>query len=438
MVVIGFARLFSDMGISNAIIYRQDNTRDELSSLYWINIGLGIIIFGIICIISPLIVSFYHEPRLNNLILMISFIFLITPFGQQFQVLLQRELNFNMLAIVTIIASVINTFTAIVMALYGMGVYSLIWGQLAGSFLHTLLLILWGCRNSRPSLHFSRRDLKGYLGFGLYQMGERSINYFNANLDYLIIGSLLGATSLGYYTLAYNLILKPLLMINPIITKVAFPVFSKLQNNATMLKTWYLKVLQLLSTVNFPILAGMAVVAPIAIPLALGEKWLPSVVLIQILSVVGILKSIGNPMGSLLLSKGRADLGFKWNAAVLIPQILGLYIGGTLGGAVGVAAAYALLMCIFSIAGYVILIRTLLGPCLREYISSMWSTFFITTIMGFIVLIIGVIFKSLPGHILLIAEILAGITVYLLLMIYKQKSLVMEIKEMVYRTKSYE
>jgi len=430
MVVIGFAQLFADMGISNAIIYRQDATIEELSSLYWLNIFAGIVVFIAVCGVSPFITIFYNEPRLSNLIYLSSLIFLITPFGQQFQILLQKELKFDQLAKIQIIGSFANSATAITLAILGMGVFSLIWGQLAGTSLRVLLLFWWGWGNWRPRFHFSIRDLKGYISFGLYQMGGKTVNYFNSNLDYLLIGSLLGAEALGYYTLAYNLIIRPSSMINPIITRVAFPVFSKIQMNIQKLKNGYLKVLQLLSVVNFPIMFGMAVVAPIAIPLIFGDKWIPSIILAQILSVVGLLRATGNPAGALLLARGRADLGFKWNLALMITQIPGLYIGAKLGGTIGVAIAFAVLMCIYSVFNYLILIRTLIGKCFYEYFSSMWPSFWMSGTMAVGVFILGVSLHNYQNWLILIAQVVSGMVVYLGLMIYNQKMLVVEIKNM--------
>lgn len=263
-------------------------------------------------------------------------------------------------------------------------------------------------------------------------MGEKTANYIISNLDYLLIGSLFGAKSLGYYTLAYNLILKPSTMINPIITKVAFPVFSKVQNDIDRLRRGYLKVLQLLSSVNFPMMAGLAVVAPVAVPIIFGEQWLPSVILIQILTIVGLLRSTGNPVGSLLLAKGRADLGFKWSVAVMIIQIPGLYLGAKFGGMVGVAVAFSILTGIYTIFNYLILIRILLGPCLREYVSSMWPSLWISVVMGGAVLCIGIGLENLPQQLLLITQILCGAAIYLGMIIYSQRMFVFEVKEMVW------
>lgn len=432
MVVIGFARVFADMGISNAIIHRQDATKDQLSSLYWLNIIAGIIVFFVVCFSAPFIVGFYHEPRLHNLLYLTAVIFIVTPFGQQFQILMQKELRFNELAKIEIKASIVNSAIAIVLALLGFGVYALIWGQLAGTSTKVLMLFSTGWQHWRPGFHFSKLDLRGYLNFGLYQMGERTINYLNSNLDYLLIGSMLGAKSLGYYTLAYNLIIRPSSLINPFITKVAFPVFSRIQNETERLKRGYLKVLQLLSTVNFPMMAGLAVVAPIAVPVIFGEQWLPSIILIQILTVVGLLRSTGNPVGSLLLSKGRADLGFKWNLALMISQIPGLYLGAKLGGVVGVAISFAILMCIYSVFNYLVLIRILLGPCLREYIQSMWPAFWISAAMASTVLLLSSGLQNMSYSIILFLEIVVGAALYLSLFYIRQKPLMIEIKEMIF------
>jgi len=431
MVVIGFGRLFADMGISNAIIYRQDVTREELSSLYWLNILAGIVIFFIVCGACPFITAFYHEPRLSNLIYLSSLIFLITPFGQQFQILLQKELKFDQLAKIEIISYFANSVSAITLAILGMGVFSLIWGQLAGTSMRVLLFFRWGWNHWSPTLHFYKRNLKGYVSFGLYQMGEKAVNYFNSNLDYLLIGSLLGMKALGYYTLAYNLVLRPSQRINSVITRVAFPIFSKVQNDIKRLKRGYLKVLQLLSIVNFPLMVGFAMVAPIAVPIIFGEQWLPSIVLIQILTIVGLLRSIGNPVGSLVLSKGRADLGFKWNIALMITQVPGLYLGAKLGDTIGVAIAFAILTCIYSVFCYLLLVRTILGRCLHEYIASMWPSLWMSGAMAFAVLLSGIFLQDMPELLILITQVLCGMAVYLGLMIYNQKLLVTEIINMV-------
>lgn len=428
MVVIGFAQAFTDMGVSNAIIYKQEISIEALSSLYWLNVIAGITVFCIVSLSTPIIVTLYREPRLSSLMYLAAVIYLITPFGQQFQIIMQKELLFKQLTTIDIIGSSTNATVSIILAFEGMGVFSLIWGQILSASIRVLLLSYWGWNKWRPRLYFSKQDMKGFISFGLYQMGEKAVNYFNGNLDSLLIGSLLGAKALGYYSLAINLVIRPSSMVNPVITRVAFPVFSRIQNNEDKLKKGYIKVLELLSLVNFPIMACLAVVAPIAVPIIFGNQWLPSIMLIQVLAVAGLLRSTVNPVGALLLSKGRADLGFKWNLALMFTQIPGIYIGAKFGGTFGVAIAATVLMCLYTVFSYLILIRTLLSPCLRQYIASMWPSLWMSAVMAVAVMISGIFLQNIPRQFTLIGQLLCGAVVYLSMVVCSEKSLLGEIK----------
>jgi O-antigen/teichoic acid export membrane protein len=426
-LVVGFAQTFADMGISNAIIHRQDVVQEDLSSIFWLNILLGVSLFVILCAMNPLLTAFYNEPGLARPLYLSCLVFLIAPFGQLSQALLQKELCFRSLAIIQLMGALLNTSTSIVLALSGKGVYSIIYGQLASTLLQVMLFCYYARSYWRPHCCFSARRVKSYMSFGLYQMGDKVINYFNSNLDYLLIGSLLGVRPLGYYTLAYNLVLKPSQLINPILTKVAFPVFSRMQNDTSKMKNGYLRMLKYVSAINCPIMAGLAATAPFAIQY-LGAQWLPSLLLIQILTIVGLLRSLCNPVGALLLAKGRADLGFKWNAGIMVTQLPGLYLGAKLGGSVGVAMAFAVLMVLYTVAAYPVLIRPILEPCLPEYVLSMFPALWKSMVMGAIVWLSGTLLHAVPNSLALCAQIILGAAIYALLMLTLQKDILVELK----------
>ncbi|MEK4201681.1 MOP flippase family protein [Cytobacillus sp. FSL K6-0265] len=431
MIVIGFSQAFADMGISNAIIHRQSITKKQLSSLYWLNIFAGLVIFILLIIISPFVASFYQEPKIQELIYWAAAIFLITPFGQQFQILLQKELKFNYLAKIEVISTLVGTITTITFAYLGYGVITIVWGQLANATIKVVLLVAFVGRDWKPQIHFNKSDLEGFLSFGLYQMGERTLNYFNKNLDYIVIGKFLGPEALGYYTLAYNLIILPVSKINPIITRVAFPIFSKVQDQNSKLRKGYLQILNILSFVNFPIFIGLASTSLLFVPTIFGEEWSNSILLIQILAGVGLLRSTGNPAGSLLLSKGRADLGFKWNLLLMFTQVPGILLGLFYGGVVGVAIAYLFLEIIYCILNYRIIIRGLIGPCLVEYIGSMWSALWISIVMGVIVFTSSAFFQFESSMTNLIVQIIIGLLIYLILSLKFNKDITVELKRFV-------
>jgi O-antigen/teichoic acid export membrane protein len=291
-------------------------------------LAIGFVLFGLIWLAIPLIVAYYQEPGLISVLYWVATTFLILPIGQQFQALLQRELRFNILSIIQITQNLFYAIVAIGFAWAGFGVMSLVWGSLIQVFVGVVLL-LGAAIHFRwlPSLHYRLADLSGFAQFGLFQMGDRSLNYLATNVDYLIIGRFLGSGPLGYYSLAYNLIRLPHAYLNPAIVSVAFPAFSRVQHQDHLLRWGYGKIIHYLGAATFPIMGGIIVVAPLLIPIVYGDQWLPSVAVVQIFCLVGIWKSLGNPLGSLLLAKGRADLGFYMNLIALIGYAISNWLG---------------------------------------------------------------------------------------------------------------
>jgi O-antigen/teichoic acid export membrane protein len=316
MVIIGLGMAFADMGISSAIIWKQDVTSEQLSTLYWLNIMAGVAVFGVVLAISPLVSAFFREPRLTNLMFFAAFIFPITAIGQQFQMLLQKALRFGRLAKVEIVSALVGAVTAITAAFLGQGVYSLIWGQLTTSACAALLFAYMGLREWRPRLRFRPRDLHGFISFGLYQIGERVLNYFAFNVDYIMVGRFLGPRSLGIYALAWQLMVAPSTKLNPVLTRVAFPVFARKQTDDPALRRGYVELSKMIALLTFPIMVTAAATAPVLVPFVFGPKWIAAIPLIEIFVLFGLFRSLVNPIGSLLLAKGRADIGFKLNAVI--------------------------------------------------------------------------------------------------------------------------
>ena len=380
MVVIGFAQAFGDMGVSNAIIYHQDDNREILSSLYWVTMITGLVVFILVWAGTPLVVNYYKETRLTELMFWVSLIFIITPIGQQFQMLLQKEFEFDSLAKIEIGSAALGTIAAILLALMGWGVLSLIWGLLVSTVTKALLCVLYGWKIWRPKLHFKKDDLKGYISFGLYQMGERSVNYFSSNVDFLIIGRFLGAEILGIYTVAYRLVTMPISKLNPAITRVAFPIFAKKQSDDSALSRGYIETIKLISLIACPLLIGLAVTSPLLVPLLFGEEWASAIYLIQILTLLGIMRVLADPTGSVLLAKGRADICFKINAVIaLINTVVFWYF--VQYGVYAIAWSFAIL-CFFYLITWMIVLHFIINMRLIEYMSVLIKPIMMSLIMG--------------------------------------------------------
>lgn len=382
--VVGFAHVYADMGFSAAIIYRQEATREQLSSLYWTNIAVSILIGAAVAALSPLVAAFYGQPELVGPLLGVSLVFVITPFGQQFQMLLQRELRFRTLAVIDIAASLAGLAVAVSAALAGAGVWALVLAQLATTTVRAASLAGVGWRRWRPTLHARRADLKGFTGFGLYQMGERSISYWAANIDYLLIGRVLGPEQLGTYTIAYQIVVMPLMKITPVLTRVAFPVFARKQDDDAALRRGYLELIGLIAFVTFPLLIGLAATAPVAMPVLLGAAWASSAVIVQLLTPMGMVKTLSSPSGSLYLSKGRADYGFWFNVVFTSATVVTLWVA-VYHGIAWVAAANSALALVF-VAVELGLLHRVSGLSPRAYLRGLAAPLGFALAMGVVVL----------------------------------------------------
>jgi O-antigen/teichoic acid export membrane protein len=202
MVIVGFSQMFIDMGISNAIIYKQDISKKQLSSLYWLSIIIGFVICGLVIVLAGFIADIYDNKELENLLYLISITFVILPFGQQFMVLMQKKLLFYDIAFVEIIARVLSFVVTIVLAYKNFGVYALVYGTLTYSILSTILFVYKGLFFHKPKLHLSFFEIKEFLSFGFFQLGEKIALYFNSEFDTILIGYLLGTETLGVFNIA--------------------------------------------------------------------------------------------------------------------------------------------------------------------------------------------------------------------------------------------
>lgn len=411
LVITGFAQTFADIGVGNAIIHRQDVTSNQLSSLYWFTFVIGILTCLLVIAVSPLVVLFYHEPRVRQLFLWVAMVFIITPLGQQFYYLLQKSLRFKQLAIIESVAVTGAAFVALGFAWFGFGVWALVYGQLASATIKAVMLVANGFSEWRPRIHFRLNDLRGYIQFGKYHMGAGIIHYFNQRMDQIVIGALLGAQILGYYTLAFNLVIQPVTRINPILTRAMYPILSKMQNEPDRLRYGYMTMRQLLATINAPLLIGLAAISPNLIPTIFGAQWQPAVIPLQILACMALLRSVMNPIGPILMAKGRTDHGFNWSLVQLFTIVPAIFIGVQIGGVVGVAIALLILQIAYYWIGYLFLVRKLLGRCLREYVGS--------TIPGFITsafmasgLFVAMSFLDSKDIVSLVVLIIFGIVVY--------------------------
>jgi lipopolysaccharide exporter len=429
LLVVTFIALFNDMGIGSAIIHRQEVKNESFTTLFWLTLFSGAVTFVLVWASTPLLALLFREPRLGLLLPVAALSCWLLPMTQLFRSLLEKELQFKHLSAVEVGASIAGLTCATALAVAGWGVWALVAGSLMNTGVQTILLFRTSLGIWRPGLLFDWRSAQGYVGFGMYLVGQKTVNFCSATAHFLVIGVLLGAQALGFYTVAYNLANMPSAKVNPVLSRVFFPVFAKAQEDIPTLKAGYLKMQEYVSLVNMPLLLGMAVSAPLAVPLILGSAWNATVPLLQVLCIVGLIRSVSGTIGPLLLARGRSDLGFRWSLLVAAIQIPAVIAGVKAGGALGVAVAFAISQAIIVAFNYLILIRTLLDPCLKAYLRTMIPA--LSMSLAMVTAMLAVSGSMTPGWFPLILQLVVGIAVYALLMWLFYKPFLLDVRALI-------
>ncbi|MFN0315994.1 MAG: MOP flippase family protein [Burkholderiales bacterium] len=427
MLVINFLVLFSDLGTGNALIHKGEVPEDHVSSLFWLSLFTGAVLGAATWILAPLLASMFSERRLTEVFYWATLMLIIAPIGQQYQCLLEKWLEFRLIARAEMAAAAVGCGVAILAAHLGGGTLALVWGALANSITKNLLFGLSASGRWVPRLKYRTSDLPEYLRFGLFQTGQRALNFVTANIDFLLIGAFLGAHALGIYSLAFNLVTLVSSKISSVVNRVLFPVLSQVQQDIERVKRGFLKLQQTTSMLSFPVLLGTFAVAPVAVPLFFGGKWQESIHILQILTVVGLGRAIAGTVGPLLLVFGRTDLGFRWSVMVVVLQAPAIYAGLNLGGVEGVAIAFASMVCVFVVLNYSVLIRNLLRISLNEYVTQIWP--FLSMSLAMAALVMGA--SHTTNNLTLTTQFAVLVTVgassFIAMLWYFQRGLALEI-----------
>ncbi|MEH7308644.1 teichuronic acid biosynthesis protein TuaB [Neobacillus drentensis] len=378
--IVVFAQILLDLGIGSAVIQKQEVSTRVLSSLFWLNVVVGIGLFVILFLFSPLIAMYFQRSELIELIRLLAVMFLIAPVGQQCQYLLQKDLRFNLLGAIEAGTTMISFLTMIILIFTISPIYAYVISQVVMNSLKGLLYLICYQKKWRPSFVFDLSECKEYMAFGAFQLASRLVNRIGSNLDVILIGRFMGAEALGIYNLAYQIVTIPVLKINPIITRVAFPVFSKSHQDHVLLTDGFLHMTKLLSLVSFPILMGLTAVSNVFIITIFGQKWLDAVPVLQIMALVGILRVLMNPNGSVILAKGKANIAFYWDAAVLVVYGASLWMAVMTNKLEVVAWTYAGVSLVNFLVGRWLL-NWLIQLRFRQYLKSISVPFLLSLLI---------------------------------------------------------
>ena len=328
MALLGVLSVIADFGISRGIIHFEQIDVRTRSSLYWLNVILATALSLLVVIAAPFIARFYDNPALTWVLAWTAPMLFVTSLGQQFNVLAEKELEFAKPAQNEIAAALAGFIACVVSAAWlRAGVFALVAGALVAAIVGALLAWIRLSAGHRPSFHIDLQEAKPFLRFGGYMVGENAASTLTRQSDIFLGGWFLGSATLGLYSLARDLNLRISMMINQVVTRVTFPLMSRVKNDQDALADIYAQTLRMTASVNFPVFVMLGLFADEVVMLLYGPRFREANDLMRVFAVWGLLRSIGNPIGSLLYAVGKARRAFAWNIVLLAVLPAAYWVG---------------------------------------------------------------------------------------------------------------
>jgi PST family polysaccharide transporter len=338
-VITSLAGPLKDLGLSMATVQKAEITHSQVSTLFWVNAALGVLIALATVAFGPIIARFYGEPRLLWITLVLSLSFVFSGLAVQHQALLSRQMRFTMLAAIPVIAMGTGVMAAIIAASLGAGLWALVIMEITRSAISALSAWL-ACR-WRPGWPRRGAGVRDMLRFGTNFTGFSMLNYVARNFDNVLIGRTWGAASLGFYSKAYGLLMLPINQVTGPISKVAIPTLSRLQNDPQRYQHYYYRAINFIASITMPVIATLAARSEEVILLVLGKQWVGVAPIFRVLACAAVLQPVVSPVGWVYVSLNQTDRMMRWSL-IAAPLTIASFLLGLPWGALGVATAYTI------------------------------------------------------------------------------------------------
>ena len=410
-VFLAFMRIFLDQGFAKALIQRENLEPEHLDAAFWSQVGSGILLTTITFSTAGLVAGVFNQPKLIRVLQYLSLIFVINSLSRVHDALLCREFVFKVIALRSLLGTIISGAIGIAMAFAGYGVWSLVALNVASELVS--LIVIWGAVDWRPRLRFSVKHFQDLYSFGMYLLAFKFIKFFDKRADNLLIGYFLGEVALGYYAIAYRILEVMTQLLIKTVDKVALPTFSRLQTEPERFRSLFYKTTQFTSLIAFPTYLGVVIFAPELIVTLFGEQWIPAIVPMQILALEGILLAVSLFHKSVFMSMGKPSWTVRISLLYATANLIACSIA-VRWGIVAVATAYVISSyLVFPVSQWAVnrLIKLELMTYLRQFVTPILSS---AIMVGAIVIVKHLLSDAIDPKLLLIVGTAIGISVYAL------------------------
>ena len=426
-IFVQISQTFIDSGFGNALIQKKDRSQTDYSTVFFFNLALSFGFYVILFFCAPLIADFFDNEKLTSLTRGVGLNLIIGALVSVHKTRLTVQLRFKIQAVISLISSCVSAIVAIWMAYRGYGVWSLV--ALTITSISVQMVLIYILIKWRPSLEFSKTAFRSLFSYSSKLLGASLIHLLYRNIYPIIIGKKFSPVELGYFNRADTFAMYPPYMIGSVISRVAFPIFSRIQDDNARLRNAYSKYIVFASLIIFPILIGLLVLAEPLTLLILKEKWLPMVPMLQILCIDWMTDHLCTINLNVLYVKGRSDLAFKLEI-IKKSLALGIFFVSLYWGIIGVCWGRVVYSCcaVYLNSFYT---KRLIGISLYQQLKDISMPLMQSSAMG-IVVVLYYNTVSFVDYIRISSAIMIGIASYLLIIFFTSKKNLNEFLSMIY------
>jgi PST family polysaccharide transporter len=425
LTAIAFLDVASDLGMAEAVVYFKEDKRNN-STAFWISLGIGVILFGLSWIMSPLLATYFHDERVLEINRILALTFPINALGSTHEAILRKNLAFGRITIPVFLRAVTKGLTSIILAFMGFGAWSLVWGQIFGTMIASLLF--WILSPWRPHFDFNPAQAASLLRYGVRDIVSNFLSMILLNLDYWLVGHFLGAEALGIYTLSYRLPELVILQFARIINQVNFPIYTQMhESNAGLLARGFRKTTEYVALVTVPFGIGLALLAQPFTLVFFSEKWRDAIPVLQAVALYAMFLSLFQNASSVYKAQGNFKT-LNWlslaRLALLFPALY--WATAIKGSIVAVGWMHALIAFIGAILGVAVASR-MLGLRIWDLFTSIRPALLAGIAMAGVLLVAINLTGGLSSFGQLLISVSVGALAYALVLWITSRRLILEI-----------
>lgn len=411
LIVIQYVDILNSAGIDTALIARREKVQEAANAAFIANLIFGAVCFAITWVIAVPVSVFFKAPEIVPLFRALGLTLPLTGLGMVPDTMLKREMKFQTVLISDITRNFMKGAVSIVLALLGFGVWSLVWGQVLGVLTGSVLS--WILAGWRPTWHYDREVARSIVFFGFHIILLETAGALRTNVDYILVGRILGAAALGYYTMSYRIPELLIRSLNYVIGNVSLPALAMTSNDSARMRKFYFGYIRFISMFVFPLGVGLAFTAPVFIPLFLSEKWGPAIVPTAYISIALAVAALGFVPGVLYKAISRPDILNKL-ALAKMPIAVAILWYATRWDIVGVAAAQ-IVIGVISISMDMLVANHVMKYPLSDLRKAITPSFIATMLMAVVLFVIRWLLPQ-ADLLQLILMVVAGAATFFLVM----------------------